>query len=1248
MLRKFSLALIAMLSLYATTQAQVGQGALKGKVVDANTGEPLPFANIILESGGIQAGGATSDFEGNYTIKPISPGTYTLKATFVGYGEINVTDVKITGDKTTYYDVKMTEGISLGPVDVVFHQGLIDKDNMTTGTRVSREDIERLPVRSIGEIQGISAGFVGGSIRGSRGGASQTFIDGIRVRGSTNLPRAAIEEVNVITGGIPAEYGDLTGGVTSITTRGPSPFSYAAVELVSSGFRKNDNDEVFGLDNEGYNLVGVTYGGPLLFKRDEEGKKTKPLMAILFSSEYVSSVDPRPSIVGNYKVKDDVLAELQANPLRESGTGSGSVNNSSFLRMNDLEKIDTRRNVGRNDINLQANIDVNTTETTVLKFGGTFTRSDVNFDIRNNNPGEAFSLLNYENNPNQVSTTWRVFGRFTQRFNEAADEETKESAVIKNAFVSFQVDYTQVSTTTQNEKHEDRFFDYGYVGKFTPTRITDEIGNYALRSDTTADGQRFFGYFYEGPNQTELNFERGDKNPILANYTANYYKLYVDTAGNLIYPENYDREESVRTGGGLLNGATPRNVYDLWTDVGYQYDGYGVANSSSFRVTGTGSADIGKHHAIKLGFEYEQRNDRFYNLSPVGLWTLGRRLVNTHVQQLDRSNYTVDYRFGGNYPVITFAQLYDEASQSNFDRELRESLGYAVDGTQFIDLDSYDPSQLNIDMFSADELLNGGSPLVSYSGYDHTGDKLKGTRPSIDDFFNKRDENGNLTREVPSFQPIYVAGYIEDRFDFDDLVFRIGVRVDRFDANQPVLKDAFSLFPTVKAGNTITGGAHPSNIKDDFVVYVSDRANPSPDNIIGYRDPNGDDPDIWYNALGQEVASPAELGSADVLAPWLVDPSDETAEEDLTSASFEDYKPQVNVMPRISFSFPISEQANFYANYDVLTQRPATNLQMNPVDYLFLGTRNVVINNPNLKPVKTITYELGFEQLLTKNSSISYSAFYRESRDDIQVVRRLGAFPVPYRTFENIDFGTVKGLSVEYDLRRVKNIRVLANYTLQFAEGTGSSSTSQLNLINTNNPNLRTIQPLSGVDRRHTINITPEYRFTSGKEYNGPVVNGKDILENSGISFIMSASSGAPYSKSSVITSGGLFSGGQSRRLEGGINGSRYPWNFNIDMRVDKDFNVRLSKGSADKDKYGRLNVYVQVLNLLNTRNVFGVYDGTGSPEDDGYLSDAVSQPNIENQNDPQSFRDLYTAKILQDGFYSIQRRIRLGLQLNF
>ena len=77
----FITAVVLTASLSAFSQS----GALKGKIIDKKTNEPIPFANIIIEQGGRQSGGTTTDFDGNYTIKPIPPGKYDLKATYVGY-----------------------------------------------------------------------------------------------------------------------------------------------------------------------------------------------------------------------------------------------------------------------------------------------------------------------------------------------------------------------------------------------------------------------------------------------------------------------------------------------------------------------------------------------------------------------------------------------------------------------------------------------------------------------------------------------------------------------------------------------------------------------------------------------------------------------------------------------------------------------------------------------------------------------------------------------------------------------------------------------------------------------------------------------------------------------------------------------------------------------------------------------------------------------------------------------------------
>jgi outer membrane receptor protein involved in Fe transport len=486
-----------------------------------------------------------------------------------------------------------------------------------------------------------------------------------------------------------------------------------------------------------------------------------------------------------------------------------------------------------------------------------------------------------------------------------------------------------------------------------------------------------------------------------------------------------------------------------------------------------------------------------------------------------------------------------------------------------------------------------------------------------------------------------MAGYIQDQFAFRDLIFNIGVRVDRYDANQKVLVDPFSLYPTRSVGEVseLNGEqvSHPGNMGENFVVYVDKVQDPSL--VVGYRDGT-----IWYNAEGIEVVDPAVLG--DGIGPMLVDPE----QDRVSSASFKDYDPQISVMPRISFSFPISDEALFFAHYDVLTQRPASNIYTPPNTWYYFNAISGRINNPALLPQKTIDYELGFTQKISNTSSLTLTTFYREMRNQIQVYRFSGAYPKDYESYNTIDFSTVKGLTAEYDLRRTRNARIRASYTLQFADGTGSSATTAESLIAAGLPNLRSTFPLNW-DRRHSFNIVLDYRWASGKEYNGPRTNRKngkkpiDWLSSTGFSLTVNGGSGVPYTASRNVTS--PISAGPNL-LKGTTNGSRKPWQFRLDLRVDKDINFRMGKAEKENVRMGFMNIYLQVLNLLNTKNVINVYPYTGNPDDDGYLSAPEWQRQINNQLDPQSFRDLYGVYVDQPNNYSAPRQIRLGLIFNF
>jgi hypothetical protein len=115
------------------------------------------------------------------------------------------------------------------------------------------------------------------------------------------------------------------------------------------------------------------------------------------------------------------------------------------------------------------------------------------------------------------------------------------------------------------------------------------------------------------------------------------------------------------------------------------------------------------------------------------------------------------------------------------------------------------------------------------------------------------------------------------------------------------------------------------------------------------------------------------------------------------------------------------------------------------------------------------------------------------------------------------------------------------------------------------------------------------------------------------------------------------------------LNGSRYPWQFRFDARIDKGFNIITGKATEDRKAKGLTgNIYVQILNVLNTQNIISVYRATGSPSDDGYLSTPTAQVAVAQKVSPQAYIDQYRIALNNPENYSLPRRIRLGIQLNF
>lgn len=1238
------------------TLAFAQQGRLKGKITD-DTGEPVPFANIIVEKGGTQVGGASSDFDGNYDINPIPPGTYTLKASCIGLNPFVLNGLVIPANKITYYDVKMKSGaINLNEVTVIDYEiPLISKDNTTSGASITSEEISKLPNRS---AEGVASSVGGvfssdgevGSIRGARESAVY-YIDGVKVIGSASVPQGAIDQVDVILGGTPAMYGDAMGGIINMTTKGPSRTFGGGLEYEAS------------VEGFGHHRLGFSLQGPLIKGKNQESA----LLGFFLAGDINYNRVGSHAATGYYKATDDWQERIEQTPLRLSGLGSGTYQTAAYTKRDNLEYSRYLANTTNQGINLSGNINVRTGANTNLTFGGSMVLSGGHYA---NGRGQYF--FNTDKNYLSKSSTYRGYVRFTQRF----PSDPESTSLISNFYYSIQADYTHYKGESGDPDLWDNIFAYGNLGKFTTIKTkTFQQGN--------VDSVWMDGAYHNFENvwvlnswdyDTEVKFEKQAENfnPLLTKYVENYYDLYRQYGPSGYYDNIYN----IQLNNGLINGLTPNAVYGLYAVPGSIQTSYGKSVDDQISVNVNASMTIGKgdaSHEVKLGFQYEQQNSAEMAYSS-NYWTLMRDLTNFHILQLDMDNpYAVSY--DGYVDTIMYHRLYDEKSQTTFDKKLREAMGLREDGTDYILIDTYDFSDnsikyydengilrdgkvnggLDLSMFAAEELTRDGNMYVSYYGYTYDGDRKYGLfeRPTMDDFFTDTVAGGKLTRPVAAIQPIYMAGYIQDKFAFKDLIFNIGIRADRFDANQSVLKDPYVFYEFNTVGDVVKndGGKRyltfdnvekfyvPDNIGDDFVPYVNKIDDMT--EIVGYRSGN-----TWYNADGVEIPDPSVLDYGTGVSPWVVDKE----QSGVKPSSFTDYDPIWSIMPRISFSFPISDEALFFAHYDVLTQRPSSGYFMSPLYYVYFNDVAATLSNPNLKPAQTIDYELGFTQKVTNTSSLTITAYYRELRNMIQMYRFNGAYPKAYNSFSNLDFGTVKGMTAEYDLRRTKNARVRASYTLQFADMTGSSTSTAAALIAAGVPNLRSTFP-TNEDRRHSFNLVLDYRYGRGAKYDGPVIkregkNDIQLLANTGFALTVGGGSGTPYTASRMVSS--PISGGNSL-LQGTYNGSRIPAAFKFDLRVDKDFNFTMGgKKEGEKGRDAFVNVYLQVLNLLNSKNITHVYAATGNADDDGYLSAPEWQREIYSQIDPEAYIQMYQIYVNSGGNYSAPRQIRLGLSFNF
>ncbi len=260
---------VVFLSLFVlmAVSAYGANGKIAGRIYEKGTRAPLPGANIFIESvwqfdKAVELDvklGAAADVNGYYMILNIPPGTYNLKATMMGFGTVLKRLVRINIDRTTTVDFELESTVlEMGEVQVTAEREIIKPDVSGTQEIIVSERIAEMPVLRVDEfvnkIKGVDlvAGNDGSglSVRGGAIRETDVRIDGISVRDPRSensylsINSTSVEELQVLTGGFEAKYGDFRSGLVNIVTREGSREKYSISLKVD--YTPSDQNKFYG------------------------------------------------------------------------------------------------------------------------------------------------------------------------------------------------------------------------------------------------------------------------------------------------------------------------------------------------------------------------------------------------------------------------------------------------------------------------------------------------------------------------------------------------------------------------------------------------------------------------------------------------------------------------------------------------------------------------------------------------------------------------------------------------------------------------------------------------------------------------------------------------------------------------------------------------------------------------------------------------------------------------------------------
>ncbi len=332
---------------------------------------------------------------------------------------------------------------------------------------------------------------------------------------------------------------------------------------------------------------------------------------------------------------------------------------------------------------------------------------------------------------------------------------------------------------------------------------------------------------------------------------------------------------------------------------------------------------------------------------------------------------------------------------------------------------------------------------------------------------------------------------------------------------------------------------------------------------------------------------------------------------------------KLRLSPRASLSFPITDRGIIRFSYGFFYQNPTfRSIYRNPRFEDFDFRSIPTFGNPNLEPERSIQYEFGLQQQFTDDFKADLTVFYKDVNNLIQNRRIIAgdvALNKEFNVVTNISYANVRGFTLSLLKRRAPGgiFSASLDYTFQVGEGAFDDPTRLAVDSRTGRESEQEFVPLD-FDRTHTMNATVTF----------------SKVRNWVVSAIGNLQSGTPYTPS-------VPSSVQAVQFD--VNSARRPFFANLDLKLEKFFNV-------DKTRF---SVFMQVENVLDIKNERLVHLNTGrslTSLDETTQSTLFNNLRRTIANDPGNF---FPVEFLDDfyqreDFLGPPREIRWGVSYDF